>query len=74
VAAGTLVSAPAEFIRHKHHLKDGSDDFLLEIIEAGPIQFTHAGEEHIYRTGSAFFFDQARPLRGFAPGSLSTKL
>jgi AraC-like DNA-binding protein len=67
VAVGTLVSAPAEFIRHKHHLKDGSDDFLLEIIETGPIQFTHAGEERIYDTGSACFFDQARPRRGFGP-------
>src|SRR5258707_9603253 len=65
VAVGTLVSAPAEFIRHRHHLKDGSDDFLLEIIEIGPIQFTHAGEERIYDTGSAWFFDQARPRRGF---------
>ncbi len=67
VAVGTLVSAPAEFIRHKHHLKDGSDDFLLEIIETGPIQFTHAGEERIYDAGSACFIDQGRPMRGFGP-------
>jgi len=67
VAVGTLVSASAEFIRHKHHLKDSSDDFLFEIIEAGPIQFTHAGEDHIYDAGSACFFDQGRPRRGFGP-------
>src|SRR5260370_25641660 len=67
VAVGTLVSAPAEFIRHKHHLKDGSDDFLLEIIETGPIHFTHAAEERIYDAGSACFICHGRPMRRFWP-------
>src|SRR5216684_5552207 len=67
VAVGTLAGTSAEFLRQKHHLKDGSDDFILEIIKTGPIQFTHAGEERTYDTGSACFFDQGRPRRGFGP-------
>jgi AraC-like DNA-binding protein len=66
-AVGTLAATPAEFIRHKHHLKDGNDDFHLEIIETGPVRFAHAGEERTYDAGSACFIDQGRPLRGFGP-------
>ncbi len=65
IAVGTLAATPSEFVRHKHHLKDGSDDFLFEIIKAGPIQHTQAGEEHSYDAGSACFIDQGRPMRGF---------
>ena len=67
VAVGALAATPAEFIRHEHHLKDSNDDFHLEIIETGPVQFAHAGEERIYDSGSACFIDQARPMRGFGP-------
>ncbi len=67
VAVGTLVTTPAEFVRQKHHLKDGSDDFLFEIIKTGPLQYTHAGEERTYDAGSAHFVDQGRPMRGFGP-------
>jgi AraC-like DNA-binding protein len=66
-AVATLAATPIELIRDKHHLKDGNDDFHLEIIATGPIQFTHASAERIYDTGSAFFMDQGRPLRGFGP-------
>jgi AraC-like DNA-binding protein len=64
-AVGTHVSAPAEFIRDKHHLRDGSDAFLLGIVEAGPIRYAHAGEERTCDADSAYFFDQRRPWRGF---------
>jgi AraC-like DNA-binding protein len=67
VGVSNLVCRPAELIRHKHHLKDGSDNFRLEIIEAGPIVFAHAGEERIYDAGSACFFDEGRPFRGVGP-------
>src|SRR5258708_13582214 len=67
VAAGALGGTPAAFSRHEHHLKDSNDDFHLEIIETGPVQFAHAGEERIYDSGSACFIDQARPMRGFGP-------
>jgi AraC-like DNA-binding protein len=73
VAAGTLAATPAEFIRHKHHLKDGRDSFLLGIVTTGGIQFTHAGAERIYSTGSAYFFDQKRPWRGFGPCDAGTR-
>src|SRR5882672_12143204 len=58
-AVSTLVATPTEFIRHKHHLKDGNDDFHVEIIATGPIQFAHAGAERTYDTGSAVFIDRS---------------
>jgi hypothetical protein len=44
----SLIATPAEFIRHKHHLKNSSDHFGLNIVETGPVQFAHAGQEHVY--------------------------
>jgi hypothetical protein len=67
VGVGSLVTRPAEFIRDKHHLKDGGDEFIFSIIEAGAIQYTHAGEERIYGAGSVCFLDQRQPWRGFGP-------
>jgi AraC-like DNA-binding protein len=67
-AAGSLSATPAEFIRDKRHLKDRSDGFILQIVESGPIDFTHAGEEHAYDQGWAHFVDQERPLRALGRG------
>jgi AraC-like DNA-binding protein len=67
VAVASLVATPAEFIRHKHHLKDCSDDFVLDIVETGPIRYAQAGEESAVDTGWAYFADQSRPFRGFGP-------
>jgi AraC-like DNA-binding protein len=72
-AVGTLASAPAEFIREKHHLKDGTDGFILEIVGSGPIVFAQAGEEHAYEAGSAAFIDHARPKRAFGPRNASVR-
>ena len=66
-AVGTLAATPVEFIRDKQHVKNRSDGFVLQIIETGPIHFTHVGEERAYDTGWAHLVDQERPLRGFAP-------
>ena len=63
-AVGTLVGTSAEFIRERHHLKDGSDDFRLNFADNGPIRFAHAGQEHICAIGKAYFVDHARPERG----------
>src|SRR5262250_2618476 len=52
-AAGSLSATPAEFIRHDRHLTDRSDGFVLQIVETGPIHFTHAGEERAYGAGWA---------------------
>src|SRR5215470_2641337 len=68
VAVGRLSATPAEFIRHQRHLKDRSDGFILQIVEAGPIHFTHVGEERAYDPGWAHFVDQERPLRALGPG------
>ncbi len=73
VAVGTLAATPAEFIRHKHHVKDRSDGFILQFIERGPIHLAHVNEERTYDTGSANFVDQERPLRGFGPRHLSIR-
>ena len=73
VAVGTLAATPAEFIRHKHHVKDRSDGFILQFIERGPIHFAHVSEERTYDGGSANFVDQERPLRGFAPRHISIR-
>src|SRR5262245_22911068 len=67
-AAGRLSATPAEFIRHKHHLTDRSDGFILQIIKAGPIHFTHVGEGRAYDPGWAHFVDQERPLRALSLG------
>ena len=67
-AAGSLSATPAEFIRDKRHLKDRSDGFVLQIVETGPIHFTHVGEERAYNPGWAHFVDQERPLRALGPG------
>ena len=66
-AAGvcSLVATPAEFIRHKHHLKNGSDHFGLNIVETGPVQFTNGGQERVFDAGCAFLTDRGRPLRIF---------
>jgi AraC-like DNA-binding protein len=62
-----LVTTPAEFIRHKHHLKDSRDQFGLNIVEAGPVQFANAGREDAYDAGSACLIDRGKPLRVFGP-------
>ena len=68
-----LVTAPAEFIRHQHHLKNSCDQFGLNIVETGPIQFANAGQEHVYDAGSACLIDRGRPLRVFGPRGGSVK-
>jgi AraC-like DNA-binding protein len=67
VGVCSLVVTPAELIRHKHHLKNTSDQFGLNIVETGPIQFANAGQERVYDAGSACLIDRGRPLRVFAP-------
>jgi hypothetical protein len=64
-AAGSLVATPAEFIRGAEHLKDGSDDFRLDIVRLGPIAYRHAGMEHAYERGWGYFSDHTRTMRGF---------
>jgi AraC-like DNA-binding protein len=67
-AAGSLVATPCKFIRDNVHVKDGSDDFRLDIVDVGPIEYSHAGVEHAYERGWAYFSDQARPMSGFGAG------
>jgi AraC-like DNA-binding protein len=67
VAAGTVSCTAVEWVRHNHHLKDCSDDFRLDIVAAGQIQFEHAGEERIYGPGGAHLVDQGHPFRSFGP-------
>ena len=66
-AAGSLLATPAEFIRDIGHLKDGSDDFRLDIVAVGPIEYAHAGVEHSYERGWAYFSLTAR-IRLSNPG------
>src|SRR5215467_6089426 len=67
VGVCSLVTTPAEFIRHKHHLKNSSDQFGLNIVESGPVQFANAAREGVYAAGSACLTDRGRPLRVFGP-------
>src|SRR5262252_5893537 len=67
VGVCSIVATPAEFIRHKHHLKNSSDDFGLNIVKTGPVQFANAGQERVYNAGSACLIDRGRPLRVFGP-------
>ena len=61
VAVVTLAGTSIEFLRLKHHLKDGSDDFRLNIVETGPVRFAQAGQECICDSGGAYFADHGRP-------------
>jgi len=72
-AAGSLLSTPAEFIRHKHQLQDSNDDFRLEIVESGPIHYLHAGRDHAYDPDWAHFADQGRPLRATGAAGGATR-
>lgn len=67
VGVCSLATTPAEFIRHKHHLKNCHDQFGLNIVKAGPVQFSNAGQERVYDAGSACLTDRGRPLRVFGP-------
>jgi AraC-like DNA-binding protein len=67
VGVCSLVATPAEFIRHEHHLKNSRDQFGLNIVDIGPVQFANAGHEHVYDVGSACLTDRGRPLRVFGP-------
>ena len=68
-----VVATPVEFIRHKNHLKDSRDQFGLNIVEAGPVQFANAGQEHVYDAGAACLIDRGRPLRVFGPRGASVR-
>jgi AraC-like DNA-binding protein len=67
VGVCSLVATPAEFVRHKHHLKNSRDQFGLNIVETGPLQFANAGQDHVYHAGSACLTDRGKPLRVFGP-------
>jgi AraC-like DNA-binding protein len=69
VAVGTLAGTSLEFLRLKHHLKDGSDDFRLNIVETGPVRFVQAGQERTCDSGWAYFADHGRPEWCLGPGS-----
>src|SRR5215471_4917347 len=73
VGVCSLVATPAEFIRHNHHLKNSCDQFGLNIIETGPVQFANAGQDHVYDAGSACLIDRGKPLRVFGPRGGSVK-
>jgi AraC-like DNA-binding protein len=62
-AACSLVATPAEFIRDQRHIKDGTDNFFLTIVAAGPIHVWHAGGERSQSSGSAYLSNNARPIR-----------
>jgi AraC-like DNA-binding protein len=68
-----LVATPAEFIRDKHHLKNSSDHFGLNIVETRPVQLAIAGQERVYDRGSACLIDRGRPLRVFGPRGSSVR-
>ncbi len=74
VGVCSLVATPAEFIRHKHHLKNSGGHFGLNIVETGPLQVANAGLERVYDAGSACLIDRGRPLRAFGPRGGSVRI
>jgi AraC-like DNA-binding protein len=60
VAVHAVSGTSTEFIRENGHAKDGRDDLVLCIVEAGPMRVWHAGEESFYNTGSAYLSEVAR--------------
>lgn len=65
----SLDTAPAEFIRDWHHLKDGRGDALqLGLVRIGSVHFGHAGNEHTLADGSGTLIDQGRRWRAIGLG------
>src|SRR5262249_31885281 len=60
VAVHAVSGTSTEFIRENGHAKDGRDDLVLCIVEAGPMHVWHAGEETLYNSGAAYLCDVAR--------------
>lgn len=70
VAFSSLDTAPAEFVRGRHHLADGrSDVFLLGLVRKS-LQFDHAGHERAYGAGTAAFCDHGRQWRAVGPAGV----
>jgi hypothetical protein len=63
---GTSVAAPIEWVRQKHHIKDGNGDFSFGIIETGLHQYGYAGEDRLFDAGSAGFVDLGQPWRSIS--------
>jgi len=53
VVLGTLAATPIEFVRQKHHAKNGKDDFSFGITATGLHQCDFGGDERL--------FEPARP-------------
>jgi AraC-like DNA-binding protein len=72
----SIETGPTEFIRQRHHLKDGrGDSFTLALVRGDPIHFGHAGGElHRLEAGSAAFCDQGRPWRLIGRGNIDLKM
>src|SRR5215468_11565160 len=60
VAVHAVSATSTEFIRENGYAKDGRDDLVLCIVEAGPMHVWHAGEASSYSSGSAYLCDVAR--------------
>ena len=60
IAVHAVSGTSTEFIRENGHAKDGRDDLVLCIVEAGPMHVWHAGEESLYNSGAAYLCDVAR--------------
>jgi len=69
----SIVATPVEFVRHNHHLKNSCNQFGLNIVETGPVQFANAGQEHVCDAGSACLVDREKPLRVFGPHGAGVK-
>lgn len=71
ITFSTSTATPIEFVREKHHVKDGKGHFSIAINDCGLHRYGHAGEERLFDAGSAGFVDNARPWRSISETSSS---
>jgi AraC-like DNA-binding protein len=62
-SVGRFRATPTDFIRDQSRVKDGTDDFFLQIVDVGRVHCEHAGHEFSQGTAFGAFFHWERPVR-----------
>lgn len=75
IVISTARHTPIEFVRGKHHIKDGKGEFVLTMIDAGAgWEYEHTGDEHRFFAGSVGFRCLARPWRSITEATRSSHI
>lgn len=72
VVFGTSAATPIEFVRQRHHARDGKDGFSFGITATGMHRCDYAGEERLFEPGSVGLVHLARPWRTISGAGSTT--